>query len=66
MQIQQGETKIWNEGGFAPVGWEDLEAGARMLHPNGIVWAIEVKILRCHVWHPDFRPGTALQVVRPP
>ena len=38
IQIHQGKTKIWNKGGFAPVGWEDLEPGARMMDPNAIVW----------------------------
>ena len=36
MQIHQGKTKIWNKGGFVPDGWEDLEAGARMLDPNRV------------------------------
>ena len=63
IQIHQGKTKIWNKGGFVPAGWEDLEAGARMLDPNAIVWrgnadipsAKEgLKILGCPVGHPDF------------
>ena len=38
IQIHQGKTKIWNKGGFAPVDWEYLEAGARIMDPNAIVW----------------------------
>ena len=62
-QIHQGKTKIWNKGGFVPAGWEDLEAGARMLDPNAIVWRGNgdipstkqgLKILGCPVGHPDF------------
>ena len=37
VQIYQGKTKIWNKGGFVPVGWEDLEAGARMMDPDATV-----------------------------
>ena len=28
IRIHQGKTKMWNKGGFAPAGWEDLEARA--------------------------------------
>ena len=64
IQIHQGKTKIfWNKGGFAPAGWEDLEAGARMMDPNAIVWGGNgdipttkqgLNILGCPVGHPDF------------
>ena len=35
IQVHQGKTKIWNKGGLAPVGWEDLELRTRVVDP---VW----------------------------
>ena len=32
------QDEICNKGGFATVGWEDLQAGTRMMDPNAIVW----------------------------
>ena len=57
IQILQGNTKIWNKGGHAHFGWEDLEASARMVDPNAMVTSqtqSKVEDIGMPCWQPDF------------
>ena len=63
IQIHQGKTKVWNQGGIVPIGVERLEVEARRIDPDAIVWRGNsdipteqqgLKILGCPVGHHDF------------
>ena len=38
IQIHQGKTKVWNQGGIVQIGVERLEVEARRIDPDATVW----------------------------
>ena len=71
VNIHYGKTQVWNRGGVAPEGIDELTRLARLVKPAAVVWRGDtqlpvelqgVRLLGVPIGSPDFVPTVGGQV----